>query len=59
MKIKERRGRYNLNVTRYEALLIKDALYDFQENRSETQEWDSHNDPIVVSQMIKKTDGIE
>jgi len=42
-----------LDVTRYEALLIKDAVYDFQQNRSETLDWDSQNDPVVVSQLVK------
>ena len=47
------RIRFLLNVTRYEALLIQDALSEFRNNRSEASAWDSQNDPIIVAQMNK------
>lgn len=59
MKLEVVNGRYIVNMTRYEALLVKDAVYDFQNNRSETQSWDSLNDPILVSQMLRTMDKIE
>ena len=54
MKVRIKDGRVYINVTRNEALLLQDALYEFQADRSETNSWDSQNDPIVVSQMCKK-----
>lgn len=54
MKIKIKSGRVFINITRYEALLLKDAISDFQYDRSETHSFDSQNDPIIVAQMVKK-----
>ncbi len=54
MITKEINNRYCINITRNEALLIKEALYFFAEDRSASSSWDSQIDPIVVDQMLKK-----
>lgn len=62
MKISKDGERINLNVTRYEAMLIKDAVYEMVNNRSGdcgTHEWDSQDDPIVAAQMNRCFDKIE
>lgn len=52
------KGRFAIDATRVEALLLKDALHEFQNYRSETEGWDSQCDPILVSQMVKQIDKV-
>ena len=59
MKIIIKNGRVFINATRCEALLLKDAVGDFQTDRSETQGFDSQCDSMLVSQMVKKLEVVE
>lgn len=58
MKLREVNRRYIMNMTRLEALLVQDALYDFQVNRSESQSWDCGFDPILVAQINRVLDKV-
>ena len=51
--------RFRLDISRYEALLIKEALWELAKQRGNGGiNWDSSNDPIVVSQMRRAMEGV-
>lgn len=59
MKLEIVDGRWIADMTRLEALLIKDAILDFQNDRSETESWDSQVDPILVAQIKRVLDRVQ
>ena len=53
MKLKEVNGRYLADMTRNEAFLLRDGMFEFATNWSEGLDWDSGCDPILVAQINK------
>lgn len=48
-----------MDMTRAEAFLIRDAMFEFATNRSEGLDWDSGCDPVLVAQINKVLEKVE